>query len=250
MSQLPSAPSAAQPTVLENLPSPQYGYLLSHLSKSLIKQAENEVSAKADAAFPLARIVVGLMMRGHGALADVLTARLVKKSPWVIPYFPQRTEGQPREEYEKSTGRGADESITDYIARQGGICTLYFAILAVPYQTIAPTLAVQPNPKQLCDLVPPILRQPAAWTWIASLLRGNTSALPPSAHLLCVLLDTAGFTLLKYYRQTDKLKEAIRTTSDNGRIPGDSEASRARLKLLLEGWDKKSLTEPSGLKWG
>lgn len=223
--------------------------MLSHLSKGLIKQAENEVSAKADAAFPLARIVVGLIMRGHGAFADVLMARLVKKSPWVIPYYPHRAEGQPREEYEKSTGRGADESITDYIQRQGGICTLYFAILAVPYQTIAPTLAVQPNPQQMCDLIPPILRDTAVWTWIATLFRGNTAALPPAAHLLCVLLDIAGFTLLKYHRQTDKLKEAIRSAFEEGKIPGDSEASRARLKLLLENWDKKSLTEPAGVKW-
>lgn len=239
----------SQATKLETLPSPQYAYLLSHLSKSLIKQAENEVSAKADAAFPLARIAVGLILRGHGALASVLVARLVKKCPWIVPYWPRREEGQPREEYEKSTGRGADESVADYIARMGGVCTLYFAILQTPYSSLVPTLPTQPNPKQLCELVPPILRQPAVWTWIATLLRSSTVSLPPSAHLLCVLLDTSGYTLLKYFRQTDKLKEAIRTASQNGEIPGDSPASRARLQLLLEAWDKESLKEPKGNKW-
>jgi nucleoporin GLE1 len=73
----------------ESTPKP-YAYLLSHFSKAIIKQAENEVSAKAEAGFPLARVIVGLFLRGHAALSEILFARLVKKCPWVIPYYPSK----------------------------------------------------------------------------------------------------------------------------------------------------------------
>jgi nucleoporin GLE1 len=72
-----------------NTPKP-YAYLVSHLSKALIKQAESEVSAKAEAAFPLARVVLGLILRGHAALSDILFARFVKKCPWVVPFYPSK----------------------------------------------------------------------------------------------------------------------------------------------------------------
>ena len=86
--QLPSAPSRSTAVLL---PAPTgYSYLLSHLSKALIKQAESEVSAKSEAAFPLARVILGLLLRGHAALGEVFFARLVKKCPWVVPYYPVR----------------------------------------------------------------------------------------------------------------------------------------------------------------
>jgi nucleoporin GLE1 len=87
---LPSPPTAAAPTTLDQRPPVAYCYLLSHLSKALIKQAEHEIAANTDAAFPLGRIVVGLLLRGHAAFGEVLFARLVKKCPWVVPYYPSR----------------------------------------------------------------------------------------------------------------------------------------------------------------
>ena len=83
-STLSSPPSVASPLPLA------YLYLLSHISKGLIRQAGTEVSAKQDAGFPLARIVLGLLLRGHAALGDVLMARLVKTCPLVVPYYPSR----------------------------------------------------------------------------------------------------------------------------------------------------------------
>lgn len=104
LSLLPSPPSPAHPaTLTEHLNSPDspaplplsYLYLLSHTSKGLIRQAAAEVSAKQDAAFPLARIVLGLMLRGHAALGEVLMARLVKKCPLVVPFYPTRQQVRP-----------------------------------------------------------------------------------------------------------------------------------------------------------
>src|SRR3954470_22299350 len=88
---LPSPPTAVQPLVgdLSTLPL-AYAYLLSHVSKSLIKQAEAEINAKPEAAYPLAKITVGLMLRGHAAFGSILMARLVKKCCWVVPYYPAK----------------------------------------------------------------------------------------------------------------------------------------------------------------
>lgn len=88
LSLAPQPVSAVNPLPYsDNLPVP-YLYMLSHLSKLLIRQAENEVLAKAEAAFPLAKIVMGLLLRGHASLSDILCARFVKKCPWVLPYYP------------------------------------------------------------------------------------------------------------------------------------------------------------------
>jgi nucleoporin GLE1 len=87
--------SAAEPVPFSRDLPIAYMYLLSHISKALLHQAENEVLAKAEAAFPLAKLVVGLMLRGHAALGEVLIARFVKKCPWVLPFYPAKREVSP-----------------------------------------------------------------------------------------------------------------------------------------------------------
>lgn len=67
-----------------------YVWALNHLSKSLIKQAETEVTAKLGTAYPLGRVVVGLLLRGHVKLGSVLMARLVKKCFWITGYWPSK----------------------------------------------------------------------------------------------------------------------------------------------------------------
>lgn len=86
--QLPSPPSAASPIQFNPDIPKTYAYLLSHVSKVLITQAQSEITSKPASAFPLAKVVVGLMLRGHAALGDVLFARFVKKCPWVVPFYP------------------------------------------------------------------------------------------------------------------------------------------------------------------
>lgn len=90
VAELPSAPSSQNPLPLSPPPPIPYTYFLSHIAKALITQAQSEVSAKQEAAFPLARVVLGLLLRGHAALGEVLFARFVKKCPWVVPFYPSR----------------------------------------------------------------------------------------------------------------------------------------------------------------
>ncbi|KAK4684420.1 nucleoporin GLE1, partial [Tremellales sp. Uapishka_1] len=235
--QLPSRPTVSNPTVLDQPPPAKYSYLLSHLAKALIKQAEAEVNAKPDAAFPLARIVVGLLLRGHAAFGKVLFAR----------------QTQSREDYEKSTGRGSDESLSDYISRMAGITTLYFAILQVRLSSLIPTIPVPPTPSQLVDLIPPVFRLPSAWKWLSYSLRDPLPSLPPIAHLVAVCMDILGPDLVRTYGrgQMAKIVEAIAKQGLEGeKIKGDSEASKMRLGLMVENWRKGGMGDrPPASEW-
>lgn len=231
---------------------PPYLYLLSHIAKALIKQAENEIAAKSEAAFPLAGIVVGLLLRGHAAFGDILFSRLNKKCPWVIPYFPSRGPQQPRAEYEKSTGQGADESTADYIVRMGGILTLYFSILQTPMTRLISALpsGAAPTPEQLVALVCPPLRLPAAWTWISHVLKDPLRSTPAAAHLINVWVNIASPELAKVYGpgQVGKILRAIKGEGiDGGLIKGDAESSRQQLGLAVEQW--RAGEYPNGRTW-
>lgn len=82
--------SAARNVSTPSGQSEVYVWILNHLSKCLIRQAEQEVAVKQDTAFPLSRVVRWLIDGGHEKLAEVLMARLVKKCPWVLAFCPER----------------------------------------------------------------------------------------------------------------------------------------------------------------
>lgn len=91
-----------------------------------------------------------------------------------------------------------------------------------------------------------------AWTWLASILRAPLPGLPPSAHLISVCIDIVGSTLLQSVgpKQFGKLMGVIKSALDAGKIPGDSEAAKARLQLLLEDWHQsQTIKPPSGRIW-
>ncbi|WVF69645.1 hypothetical protein IAT40_004424 [Kwoniella sp. CBS 6097] len=251
--QLPSPPSPSAPTTLNETLSKAYAYMLSHLAKALIKQAESEVNAKPDAAFPLGRIVMGLLLRGHAALGEVLFARFVKKCPWVIPYYPKRQPNQPREEFEKSTGRGSDESVADFISRMAGICTLYFAVLQTPIASLVPSIGTTPPSKdELEILIHPIWRFPSSWTWLSLALKDPMPALPPTAHLLSAWIEIVAFEATRVFGrgQMSKVWDAIESEGlSGGLIKGDSEAARQRLGLLLGEIRKGHIEAPKGRTW-
>ncbi|BEI79542.1 hypothetical protein CcaverHIS002_0100710 [Cutaneotrichosporon cavernicola] len=250
--QLSSPPSAANPIKLtEQLHLPYY-YLLSHTAKALIRQAVREVEAKPEAAFPLARIIMGVMLRGHPAFGSVVYARLVKKCPFVVPYWPVRVEGQSREEYEQSTGQLVDESHSEYIRRMIGIVRMYLAVLALPLGSLAHTLPAQPTPKQLLELVPEEWRLPAAWTWVATALKANLAKHPAVGPLLLAHLETVGPALVKTYgaQQMNKILVAERAGVESGAIRCDTAATRATIKSFIDTWEQThQLPAPKGINW-
>ncbi|WVN89346.1 uncharacterized protein L203_104569 [Cryptococcus depauperatus CBS 7841] len=215
--QLPSPPSPSSPVILDDTTPKPYVYLVSHLSKVLIKQAESEITSKAASAFPLAKVV-----------------------------------DQPREEYEKSTGRALDESMFDYISRMSSICTLYFAILQTPLVPLLPTTGMPlPTPQQLEILFPPFMRLSYAWTWLALALRDPMPASQAIATLVATWIEIALPQVVSVYGigQTNKLREVIeREGIQAEKIKGDGGMARDKLGFLLTNWEK-GIIDISGRDW-
>lgn len=204
------------------------------------------------------------MLRGHPAFGTVVYARLVKKCPWVVPYWPVRTEvsfyrivradvqEQSREEYEQSTGQLADESHSQYIRRMVGIVRMYFAVLALPLGSLVRTLPSQPTPPQLLKLIPEEWRLPSAWTWVAAALKANLAKHPATGPLLLAHLETVGPALVKTYgpQQVGKVFAAEKAGVESGAIRCDTAATRATIKSSVEDWEqKRRLPEPKGINW-
>lgn len=250
--QLSTRPSPANPTKMDASSSVPYLYLLSHASKTFIRQAETEVSARTEAAFPLARIIVSLILHGHAAFGEVLFARFVKKCPWVIPHCPRKQPDQSREAFEKSTGRSVNESIADWIQRMAGTSSLYFAILQTPLVEMVSAYPSNPvpTPHQLAVLFPPAIRFNAAWTWLASAAHHPMPAYPPIAHLVSCWLEILGGEVARVFgtKQLAKVMQALAAEGlQGGKLKGDSEASKQKLGLLLEDWH--NLKPHAGRAW-
>ncbi|ODO08617.1 hypothetical protein L198_00349 [Cryptococcus wingfieldii CBS 7118] len=250
---LPTLPTTASPIVLNNdIPRP-YAYLLSHISKVLISQAQSEITSKPASAYPLGKIVYGLMLRGHAALGDILFARFVKKCPWVVPFYPARQPNQSREEYEQSTGRGTDESSHEYISRMSSLSTLFFAILQTPIPSLISTLPTPlPTPQQLEQLIPVPMRLSYAWTWMALALRDPMPASPPIATLVTTWLEIALAECISVYGriQTDKIREVLeREGLQGGGLKGDGGMALDKLEFVLDRWRKGDDMALKGKDW-
>ncbi|CDR87984.1 related to GLE1-RNA export mediator [Sporisorium scitamineum] len=224
-----------------------YTWILNHLSKCLIRQAEQEVAAKQDTAYPLARVVVWLVLLGHVELADVLMARLCKKCPWVVPVWPARTKDMDEAAYRKVMGyKSADETTENYSNRMNGITAFYFAIL----QTV-PT--APPGSSSLdVEKIPLHLRSTALWRWSVRALTPSTSKVAFLDHPMCpsiwsVFVEIAGPYALKLYgKQMRKVFALLLTQGVQGKkagwfLHGDDKpyvkAATVRLELLLMDWN-------------
>jgi nucleoporin GLE1 len=177
---------------------------------------------------------------------------LTKQKATYTPACADRQD-QSREEYEKSTGRGSDESVPEYIARMGGIAALYFAILQTPLASLIPTLdGRRPTPDQLPTLLGPSLRSPAAWSWLANSLRDPMAGMQPTAHLMTAWIEIVGKSAVDLYRrkQLDKVLDVMyRQGIEGEKIKGDGEAARQRLSLVLQEWKSGGLAYPKGRNW-
>lgn len=185
--------------------------------------------------------MVLLLLSGHAAFGDILFARLVKKCPWVVPYYPIRQPNQPRDEYEKSTGRGSDESIADYVARMNGIFTLYLAIIQTPITSLVRPLAIQPTKEELVAVINAPLRFTTSWTWLAHAVRDPLPGLDPTATLILTWIEVLGAEAIRIFGQGQmgKVLVAIRDEGiEGGKIRGDSESARQQLGMLVKDLSK------------
>lgn len=229
-----------------------YIWILNHLSKCLIRQAEQEVAAKQDTAYPLARVVVWLLLEGHRELGDVLMARLVKKCPWVLAVWPPREPGTDESTYRKLLGyKSVDESTENYSNRMCGIFAFYVAIL----QT---TPMAPPSGAGLdLALVADHLRPKAMWIWCVRSLTPPAPFLghPLAPSLWSTFLEVGGNKALNLYGR--QMHKVFRLMLDQGlgqkkadfvqrESEGNVKAAMVRLELLLQAWAQNGrITEPT-----
>ncbi|GAA6036345.1 hypothetical protein JCM8097_001677 [Rhodosporidiobolus ruineniae] len=241
---LASLKPASPPT--PDRPAEPYVWTLNHLAKALVKQAETEVTAKLGTAYPLGRVVVGLLTRGHTELGEVLMARLVKKCFWVTGYWPPKKPDQSQEAYQKTLGHApptSSESLVQYAERMAGLVALYGSILSA-----SPLVPPQgPCPEANLAFVPPHFRPSAGWRWLVLLLRPPLVGLEPTPLLLVTFLSVAAPTLLSIYgRQFAKLLRCLLDDGVRGSKAGFAEkakSSRVRLELWLDEWEKTGRVE-------
>lgn len=228
--------------------SPQgeiYTWILNHLSKCLIRQAEQEVAAKQDTAFPLARLVSMLLVQGHSELGEVLMARLTKKCPWVLGYCPVKRGDMDEAAYAKLVGRaGLDEASLQFTSRMCGILAFYAAIAQTDIE------------QQAHEKIPPAFRPAALWTWMARSVTPPMTdhALVPA--LWSTMIEVAGPKLLVIYgRQCTKIWTLLLEIGIGQKKAGfvedvSANAARTRLELLLQDWKKSGGTTVSGATGG
>lgn len=217
-----------------------YVWGLNHLAKAMIKQAEAEVTAKLGTAYPLARVTIGLILRGHDAFADVLMARLVKKCWWIVAHRPGKPEGQSMDDYAKVLGQKAGETPQQYITRATGLVALYAAVAQV--SPLEQPQVGQVAPATAAEKVPGHLRPGALWTMLAALTKPPVSGLAQTPAVIHTVLLVAGRTMARTYgRQWTKLCGVLWTEGvRNSKLGTDDERSaRARLGIWLEDWEKK-----------
>lgn len=180
-----------------------YLWACNHLSKALIKQAETEVTAKLSTVYPLARLVVGLILVGYPELGEILMARLVKKCYFVAAYRPMATEGMDEGEYRKLLGykpenSSQEETKIQYNNRMAGIVALFAAIKQTDLNDVVPSLKGTTDPKRF-QRIPSELRLDSSWNWISTMLKPPMIGLTPSPRVITSFLEVSAGRLFEVY---------------------------------------------------
>lgn len=223
-----------------------YWWMLNYVAKCLIRQAEQEVAARQQTAFPLARLTLGLLLRGHAELGDVFMARLVKKCPWVLAYVPESATDEAR--VRRQLGfKTPDETMQTYASRTTGILALYFACLQTSLESVAQCASLPPG-TSLADAaqhIPDALRPARLWTWQVRAMMSPLAEQALIVSLWCTFLEVAGPVVLqRYKRQESKLlmlllHDGVQNERLGPREPDEMQkAARVRLTMLLETWTK------------
>ncbi|WAR63810.1 hypothetical protein PtB15_17B411 [Puccinia triticina] len=185
-----------------------------HLAKAVIRQAETEVTAKLSTVYPLARLVVGLMMIGYPEVGTILMGRLVKKCYLVAAYRPLPSEGQSETDYRKQLGylpesSNREESRVQYNNRMAGLVALFAAIKQTDPSDVVPSLKNVPKQEQI-NRIPPELRLDSSWKWLANVLKPPLIGLTVTPRVLASFLEVAGERLFQVYGiQFVKLLKAV-----------------------------------------
>lgn len=212
------------------LPREVYYALLSSLSKSILLQAETEVTAEKRSAGPLAQMTINLMSSLEG-FTEIFWAKLCQRvGGWPVPISipPTDVDGPWTDDTrKKAMGYREEEGAADYTMRVTGILRVYFAMMfAQVEQALDRPFATQ-----------------RYWTYFSRMLgQPSLFASPLSAEILSVALDVGG-ALAKDIWGTQWIKmlamvyEGVTTgmTGTGMKIGGDTPDGRAaQVRVQLE----------------
>lgn len=169
-----------------------YTGLLSSLGKTILMQAETEVTAEKKAAIPLAQVAFTLLDRLE-SFPEIFFAKLVQRcGGWPIPCAIPNADfdGRPwADDAERSKMMGyrrsveadvALEPVVEYMNRIAGDMRLYFHILRIPPQT---------RPLH------PMFRLPRCWTWFSRIMSNPALLESPVAAQLIYSMSIYSITL-------------------------------------------------------
>ncbi|KAJ1960332.1 hypothetical protein GGI12_003859 [Dipsacomyces acuminosporus] len=171
-------------------------WVINLTAKSIVKQAETEVTVHRNVAYPLAAVTVNIMQL-YPQLIDLLMVRLVKKCPYVIPQYIGRRPNQTSDEFLRSIGyKEKDDDVLEtdvmYEERMNGMLCLFAAVV----QTTP--LNGKPNPFPVAY----------GWTWFARMVNLQPRSVSPS--LVNSFLEIAGDSMMAAYsKQFKKLLDVL-----------------------------------------
>jgi len=162
-------------------------YCTDLLAKKLVRQGEDVVSSKPEAAFAIAAIIHALWAE-FPLLGRLILAHFYRTCPYLVPYYPPQQEGQNDQDYYKALGYeyidGTVEKQDKFLKRMSGVVRLYAAVIVS-----APRLRQQqPHPFGLQN----------GWKFLAATVN-LTPRLEITATVLFNFLEVAGHRLSNAY---------------------------------------------------
>lgn len=206
-------------TMSRNADPLAYKWILNFVAKAIVDQAETEVIVQPAAALPLSKLACSLL-HSFPEFEYFLTARFVKKCPFIIGYTCSidSEEGRARMGWKRKDNKWEDD--VKYDERVSGICTVWAAMTK---ETDYPQLA-----KYSFE---------ASWIFLARMLNIEKDLLS-NTHFSIVSNwweACAKYFLPKYGRQAVKLLKTVSIDWTNS-VADKKFPAAARLLILGEDW--------------
>jgi hypothetical protein len=208
-----------------------YLYVCNTIGKIVASQAESEVSVNLAKSYPLAKLVVLLLVQckqkigqdAYDVLQKCITGRLVKKCMYVVPIFAKRIKGETDDQYRVKMGykqmSGSVESEDRYTERMCGMFALHVCLLSIDVKDFG------------CENC---LDTSLLWSVFAKLL--NLKPRKISSSLIETFLKVSGSTWLQRYgQQAEKILLYLRQDYLS-KLRQD--AAKVRVELILDEYEK------------
>ncbi|KAL7750052.1 hypothetical protein RI367_004567 [Sorochytrium milnesiophthora] len=198
-----------------------YSFLLNTTAKAFAAQSQSEIAVVPAKAFSYAHVAV-LLYQNHPQFVDYMNARLHKKCPYLIPYYPQRAANQDSVQFERKVlRRRENETAALYTERMNGSVALWCAIIQTR------PLSGRSNPYGIEH----------GWQWLARLLNLRPRSTTPE--FVRTFLQIAGPAFLQRFPQQGPKLVAFIDSTYIAMCPKEAVAAATRLRMDLETYAKQ-----------